>query len=141
MNQRNEIVFDLIPEHRLCRFFGRGLVALSDIMVGIEQVNRHQDFHSDFSTVVCFEEATVSFGEGDLSRYRDFFRKHQEGRTVTRWALVAGDDITVSTARLAHLLEARTRISFKSFRDRKDALRWLGRPTHLADLPGPWTTA
>ena len=127
------IEFTILKKARCVHFKGVGQISFEFLVERIMDVHRHPDFDFSFNTFIDFEDATVTFTDGGLDRYQDFFKRLQQAGIHRKWAIYSLDPVTFQSANMSHLLLTGV-IEVDVFENRRQALSFLGLTE--ADLEG-----
>lgn len=119
------IEFRVIKKVRCVHFTGTGDISFDYLMKQIVEVHNHPDFDFSFNTFIDFENAKVSFTDGDLGSYTSFFQGLQKAKQHRKWAIYSKDEMTLMSANMSHMPFTQE-IKVDVFEVRDQALAFLG---------------
>lgn len=122
--------FRIYPDDNRIEVFYKGRVTIDVFKSVIHQVQTHADFRPGMDSVVDLRETFSLMSTDDLKVLVDFFSEIQTIRGACKWALVVGQNISESQARIVSTLTSRENLSIqmKIFSQWDDGLAWIKQP-------------
>ena len=106
----------------------RGKITVDDLMRNETDILKHPDYRKGYNMLLDLAGASPhhSVDIEKVEASKDFVRSVEEAVGKCKWAVHAPDDYTYAFASMFEILSGGLSVETRVFRDKSEALAWLG---------------